>query len=269
MKFHLLLATLFIAIIAAGCSQNDNPKERKPLQEVYQNISGLSSQSIFAKTREVSNRNGIALPTITEADMQYLYSLTPEQLEDEKQRLYKKIGAQRFNMIEDRKAKNLAKKYELLGGHIGLQQLKTFTVAYLKGKGGWDEISKLLPLGLSRSQAETYVGVAIYIDRFARPFCLYIINQLQKTRNFAVTVWNEDSYSEGFCLAMLQDLFGGAGLNIDAGAFVAAMGNCDCDGASMDYELIDHDGTEIAFDAVEYWNQYQMCLKTPNHNGGE
>lgn len=244
-----LIYFLLIMSFCISCSDTEDPViEKKGLQQIYEDISLLPNHSIFSDP--TATRGSMTICGVTFEDLEFLGSLSREELANEKRKRQDLLGSGRIAEIESNKARNLAKNFDILGGHDGVDKIKIFAKAYMNCNGGWRDIEGLLPDDLSIEQTKVYVGIAVYIDRIARPIYLYMTKGLAKSR-----------LSEDYCLMMLQDWFTGAGLNIDAAEFVARMGDRDADGDDMGYDLEDAAGSDVAFDAIDFWNEYNMCLR--------
>lgn len=169
----------------ASCSHEEPAsvnKNEKTLEAIYESLDRLPRQSIYDQSG--STRTGVRLPVITEADLAALASLSMEELQARRQSRLEAMGAEKIAQIEERKAENLAKMYDLMGGHEGLDRLKEFMTEYMKGEKGWSRISELLPQGLTDRQAKGYLAMAVYVDNIARPIYLYTFreNKIASTR---------------------------------------------------------------------------------------
>lgn len=200
-------------------------------------------------------RTGLTLPVITEADLVALASLSMEELQARRQSRLEAMGAEKIAQIEERKAENIAKMYDLMGGHEGLDRLKAFMTEYLKGAKGWARISELLPQGLTDRQAKGYLAMAVYVDNIARPMYSYLTKAYTGSKKNNIITrggMGNPIFSRSLCEEYLANSLSGTGMSV--AAFKALMDDTsETAGPPMDetWEEIDYEGI---------WAEYTFCI---------
>lgn len=251
----ICIRTVAVAIFAlsgfASCTHEDptaGNQNGKTLQDIYERFDKLPRASVYSS--QSATRGERSLPAITEADLQQLASLTAEQLMACRQSRLDALGAEKLARIEEKKAENMAKMYDLMGGHEGLDRLKAFMTGYMQGAKGWHRIEALMPQGLSDKQANAYLAMALYVDNIARPIYAYL------TAAYAGNnITRGDIYTPilpiGLCEEYLSNALAGTGISIDD--FLKAMDDTsEAAGppANETWEEIDYEGI---------WAEYEFC----------
>lgn len=204
------------------------------------------------------------IPVISEEDLDYLSSLTAQQLDSLCNDILVKLGPDASEKLEEKRDENYIFMFEYLGGHEGMDKYNAFFEAYLLSDGGEDDFYRLLPVGLQPEQEKIYAIQAVYIDRMARP----IYNRLTRSRGRDVSLkgFGNDTVIAlppggqpqlDLCKRALQDALKNLGYDIGVDVFIDVVS--DVIGLGIPEFIEIGDDIMQLHDVYELWEDYKNC----------
>lgn len=248
MKIKLIINCILsiTMVIFTGCSQDKDIIENNydsRIEDLYLKLSKIVYQNSRSNNITDKNSNNV-MAFFSNTNLKYLSSLSKEDFLSLKNSLEAQLGKERIDEIEKVSEENYIYIFNLMGGDEGLNRYLNFTYLYLNSNGGIDCLKKMIPAFLSEKQLEYYIGMALYVDKLARP----ILNTISKDRPLSRV--NRDKES---CKKEAEIRLALVGLNIGVDAFLDLM----TDGAAL--ELTPFEGTAVTADLLSIWIDYEIC----------
>lgn len=165
-----------IVLMAVGITVNVSCVEQEDFMDIsnavsyeqlYNELSNAPSVLIGKSSR--SGSDDVGFPTFDEETLNYMASLTVEEMVAQRDSLINSFGKDLLDSIEESEYQNYVRIFDIVGGHDGVDALSSFAIRYLESKGGWTNLNRLMPSNLSDEQGEIYVAIAVFVDRFSRP----------------------------------------------------------------------------------------------------
>lgn len=223
------------------------------MQQLYYKLSSVPKSSFLDMDRDNSrSSNTPVMLSISDKDLQYLSSLSQEEMLEEMEEFKEQINSsnQELEYIEDT---NYEYVLELVGGEKGMEQLLSFTMNYLDSPGGWDDLYKNLPNELTADQELAYVGMAVSVDNVTRPIYQSLTKIDGPNTNDPVLIGDDAlmiSKNKSICAMNLGVRLAIAGVGITAEAFLDAI---------ADGSLTELEAYATFADLMGIWYDYEVC----------
>lgn len=223
--FSLTLKICLCSILSINfaCCKEDEElcfnSENLDYEKLYYEASNIPTYSLLEQVSEngrAGNNSGIQIPVLTESDLDYLASLSFNELKSLRDDVTARLGEGSLEIIDEIEYENYLRIYNLLEGHKGVDKLLDFGRIYLETPGGWQYVESSLPQKVSVEQAKLYIGMSIYIDKIARPILLKLDDSPKNSRGLSMCRMEAESklllygFDIGF-EAFVDIMTGGAG----------------------------------------------------------
>lgn len=240
---YFLFVSIFGIILTSSCTQEDNfikSYDDISYKNQYEQMHSFPTKSSFKNAEQCSRASQSEIPIITEADIQFLSSLSYEGFKSLKDSITSIIGNN--SIIDSIKDSNYDHIYNILGGYDGIHSFEIFSNEYIKSPSGWDNVIKYLPFGLTEEEIKIYIAQSAYIDVVVRP----IINIIENNPTSGSVL------SRGIdCRDLLQRKLIMAGSEMGVETFIAVMTG----GTIAPVEAI-----FMAAEYLDIWHEYNDCL---------
>lgn len=249
-------------------SSNDNSDDAA-FEAFYQQLSLLTSPPLISSntnTTRNSNNDVASIPSVSNETLNKLATLKISELRTAKDSIAALLGKKCIDAYESRKINNYAYMYELLGGHSGMDQIKSFTKSYMGAPKGWEFAKTLIPTDLSADQKALYVIMAVYVDRFARPVKIHAMSHLYEfisdSKSPNTRGYRYPSVSD--CNRELDDMLAAAGANMNAEEFIKIWMNQSSD--NQNPENGPSDDSQYELDLYTIYLSYRMCIASSQND---
>ncbi|MCC8038117.1 MAG: hypothetical protein LIP02_08315 [Bacteroidales bacterium] len=247
-NLYLILFVFGLSCVWAGCTKEDYPLSDNSFDEkaFFDYVNAQKSTSIFQLLKEPSrvfDSINVNIPVFTPEDLEYLSSLSQNQLDSVILEFKVRLGSDPDSVMESREDSNVEYIMRVVGSQHGLTDYQNFVDAYFDTSGGLEQFQLLVPAGLNEDQKKLYEETAVYIDKCARaPYLAFIRNDLT-TRA-----------SQGLCKFYAKIRLAICGVNLGAsmmlnfcaGNLAAVIDALDC--------------IEAAIGIIDTWYQYEICM---------
>ncbi len=252
MQLKLLFSLSFLMMcFLNSCTQENNDEiSTSKLKELYEKLETCPYNSIFSinyGTSRAEHTSDYIYFAVTNDDIEYLSSLSQDEMKEERERLIQSLGHSGENIIDSLQSVGYEHIFNVLGGHVGMNQLINFTTTYIENIEStekWDEISQLIPSNLTENQANIYIYMAVCVNKICRP--IYRVLTTRQIQNISTTSRN----ARNICDAQLAAELSIMGIDLTAEAFIDIMSG----GAMTAFEA-----TVGCANLVGIWYNYETC----------
>lgn len=220
------------------------------LQTLYEDLVNLPTVSLLSNKTPESRAGYIpSYPVFTPDDLKYLSTLSQNQFMAFRDSLIITFGG--LEKLDSLQAANYADAFNALGGHEGIDQLISFSTAYLDTVPGWESIQALMPKKLSESISKGYIYQAAFIDQYSRPIHEELV-QHDLDAGYMIVSEIENT----FCHHQLTVDLCMAGIDIAADTFLDVMS-----GGVLDATLLPESANIFALElqGLNIWLNYEVC----------
>lgn len=246
----LFIAMSLCSAPLVSCTQEkddiEDSLEYSRAEQLYYELSRIPTESLFFGDNQNGSRSTDSaqadIHIYTEVGRQYLSTLSQDQFQSSLDSLTSRISLGDQAFIMDKEYENNLRIFNLLGGKEGLDKLSDFAIAYINtdANGDWRIVESMMPEGLNEKQMDVYVGMAVYIDRIARP--IYA--------TFTKTTIGDDE------LCKIEAVVSLMSVGVDIG-FDAFLDIC-TDGAGL--YATPEEAAYVGVDLMQIWIDYEICM---------
>ena len=245
---HLMpIMLVCMSVFFVGCSHEEiNPSinTENDIEQLYNELSSRPSVSIFL-IDNISRGNNTLIPIFTPDDLKYLSSLSQKDFESFRSNIISEFGPNGNEIIENIEDRNYTSIFNLMNGHIGMDEYLNFATTYIESKSGIEILQELIPKNINGIQTKLYVAMAVYIDKLARPLLDELVLHEESSEpsrsGFAYCKWEAE---RRLALAGVQ-------MGVDA--------LCDVMTGGAALELTPLEGAAITADLTGIWLDYEVC----------
>lgn len=177
-----ILLGLFVMCFASCIQETEDSvlleENENNIESLYLAFHNQPTISILSSVYSQCSR-GKCIPEITKSDIEFIKSLTKDELISFRDSMLSLVGDNAANLIEDYEYDCYIHVFDVMGGDEQLRKYLNFASEYLNSEGGVDIFSKIAPMSLNKTQQLYYAAMATYIDNIARPIKNAMLGDLE------------------------------------------------------------------------------------------